>query len=289
MRSQQATLPHEILFPQSYGVHSGEPSQLYLKPAPVNHGIVFYWKDKNGSTHKIKAASEGLYSSRFFTSLGSKRGYIATIEHLMAALYVFNIDNVVIEVSSPEIPIFDGSAKVFVDAFQHGGISLQPQPKEYMRIKEVVRVENGDSFAEFFPYEGFLFDVRIDFSSKTIGKQRLLLDVTEESFAQEIAPASTFGFMKDLEKMQRAELARGANLANTIVVGLQDEVLNQEKLLWQDVFVRHKTLDAIGDVALLGRKFVGGFRSYRGGHMLNTKLVQALMNTARSYEIFLAT
>jgi UDP-3-O-[3-hydroxymyristoyl] N-acetylglucosamine deacetylase len=214
----------------------------------------------------------------------SEETRIGTIEHLMATLVGLGIDNVLVLIDGHEVPILDGSSQEFVDAIDQVGVVRQPVKRRCIRVKKTVRVSNGTSWAEFHPYSGTRFEVEIDFESKAIGRQAWVGDLTPDAFRNELARARTFGFMKDVERLWAAGLALGSSLDNSIVIGDDDRVINHGGLRYKDEFVRHKTLDAIGDLALAGARLIGCYRSYRGGHKLNAAALAALFADQSAYE-----
>jgi UDP-3-O-[3-hydroxymyristoyl] N-acetylglucosamine deacetylase len=200
---------------------------------------------------------------------------VGTVEHLLAALRGLGVDNVDIELDGNEVPIMDGSAEPFVDAIDEVGLRDLEEPRRYIRVLRPIKVEDGDSLGEIFPYNGFRLDIEIDFRSPLIGRQRLDIEVTPSSFKKKLSRARTFGFMKDVKQLWAAGRALGSSLENTVALG-DDRILNPEGLRFTDEFVRHKTLDAVGDLALAGAPILGLYRSYRGGHKLNSAMLHAL-------------
>lgn len=284
MQRFQATLEKAVSV-AGHGVHSAKPCALHIRPAPVDHGIIFVRKDKNGIRHFFPAKTEFSGPTDLCTTLGSGDIRLETIEHLMAAISAAGLDNLEIEAESNELPILDGSAAVFISAFDEAGVILQSAARRYIRVLEPVRVEAGEGFAEFLPDETMRFDIKIAFSSLAIGEQEIAFDLTPDFFARELASARTFGFLKDAERLRAMGLALGSSLDNSLVIGLEDEILNEDGKRFEDEFVRHKALDAIGDTALLGYPFLGLFRSYKGGHTLNAQAVKALLKGESAYEI----
>jgi UDP-3-O-[3-hydroxymyristoyl] N-acetylglucosamine deacetylase len=210
---------------------------------------------------------------------------VATIEHLMSACAGLGLDNVLVEIDGPEMPIMDGSAAEFVAAIEATGLVGLSSPRRYLRILQPVRVEHGRAFAELLPAKsGFRLDVEIDFDTTVIGRQRKVFDLEASAYAQEISRARTFGFMRDVEQLWKAGFALGASLDNTVAVG-DDKVINPEGLRYGDEFVRHKVLDAIGDLALAGYPIIGEFRSYCGGHRMNVRILEALFADRANYAI----
>ncbi|MEP4342035.1 MAG: UDP-3-O-acyl-N-acetylglucosamine deacetylase, partial [Lentilitoribacter sp.] len=210
---------------------------------------------------------------------------VATVEHLMAALYAMGIDNIIVEIDGGEVPIMDGSSALFVELIEATGVLKLEERRRYIRVKKAVRAEMGGSWAEFTPHEGTRFEIDIDFSSPTIGRQSWCGEVTADSFKRELSRARTFGFMRDVEFLWASGHALGSSLENSVVIGEDDKVINMEGLRFEDEFVRHKTLDAVGDLALAGAQFIGCYRSYRGGHKLNAIALRKLLAQQDAYEI----
>lgn len=284
MKRFQSTLKKPVTF-SGHGVHSGKPSRVTLNPAAADHGIVFSRVDEAGNRHLFPADTFHAGPTDLCTSLGQGNVRIDTIEHLMAALAAAGLDNLTVEVSGHEIPILDGSSAAYMQAIAQAGIKTQKSVRKYIRVLETVRVESGSGYAVFSPSDAMRFDISIAFQSAAIGEQRLVFALETEYFAREIAPARTFGFLKDVETLWAAGLALGSSLDNSVVIGPDDTVLNAGGLIADDEFVRHKALDAVGDTALLGRPFIGLFRSFRGGHKLNAEAVRALLDNPQHYEI----
>ncbi|MBB4017926.1 UDP-3-O-[3-hydroxymyristoyl] N-acetylglucosamine deacetylase [Chelatococcus caeni] len=269
------------------GVHSGKPVRLTVHPADVNHGIVFLRTGlTNGRERLIEARHIAVSATELCTVIGeSDSGAVATIEHLMSALAGLGIDNALIEVDGPEIPILDGSAALFVEAFDRVGLASQSAARRYVKVLRSVRVQQGKAFAELKPRDkGFRLDVEIDFDTPLIGRQRKIVDLSATVYRREIANARTFGFMRDVERLWKAGFALGASLDNTVALG-EDRILNEEGLRHPDEFVRHKLLDAIGDLALSGLPLIGNYHSYCGGHRLNFMVLDALFSDRANYAI----
>jgi len=217
------------------------------------------------------------------TVLGDGNGAsIATVEHLLAALRGLGVDNALIEIDSNEVPIMDGSAARFVEAIDEVGLAELDTPRRFLKVLKPVRVEENGAFGELRPYNGFHLDVEIDFDTTLIGNQRIEIEVNPGSFRRELSRARTFGFMKDVERLWAAGLALGASLENTVAIG-DDRIINREGLRYRDEFVRHKALDAIGDLALAGAPILGTYHSRRGGHRLNTLVLKALFADADAW------
>lgn len=280
----QTTIRREIVL-TGIGVHSGKPISLILHPAAANSGYNFYLNSGERWAH-IAGDFRNVSNVMLCTMISDGKGAsISTIEHLMAALRGLGVDNVDIEVDCNEIPVMDGSAEPFVDAIDEIGIRELSELRRYIRVKQAVEVtDEGGMSAVFMPYDGFKVDVEIDFDTPLIGRQRLVLDVTPYSFRREISRARTFGFMRDVKKLWSCGRALGASLDNTVALG-DDRVLNPEGLRYENEFVRHKALDAIGDLALAGAPLLGHFRSVRGGHKLNSMMLHALYNNKSAWEV----
>lgn len=268
------------------GVHSGAPVTLSFIPAAVNTGIVFNVTDGAGLRHAIKALVSEVGATDLSTKLANAEGVtISTIEHVMAAIAGSGIDNMVLEIDGPEVPILDGSSAAFLEAFDDVGLVQQSAKRRYIRILKQSRAESGASWAEFIPYEGTRYEIEIDFETPVIGRQKFAGDMYDAVFRKEISRARTFGFMRDVERLWAAGLALGSSLDNSLVIGDDNTVINPGGLRYPDEFVRHKTLDAIGDLSLAGAPFIGCFRSYRGGHRLNAAALHALLADPSAFEI----
>jgi UDP-3-O-[3-hydroxymyristoyl] N-acetylglucosamine deacetylase len=262
------------------GAHSNIPSCVTLSPAEAGCGVLFLRSD----TAYVEGRWSEVSANRLRTSLGRGPAEVSTVEHVMAALYGLGVDNAIVETSGPEIPALDGSARPIVEAIAETGIKTLAAPRRRLTVLEPVRVCEGESFAELLPAKGGLsLDVEIYFAG-AIGRQRRRLSLTPQIFSRELASARSFGFVNDAERLWKEGLALGASLENTIVLD-DDGVLNPEGLRFPDEFVRHKMLDAVGDLALAGASIVGLFRSVRGGHKLNHMLVERLMSTPSAYRL----
>lgn len=269
------------------GVHSGAPASITFQPAEAGTGIVFSRTDVDGAPVEFRAVSSHVGNTDLCTVLGNAPGRtIATIEHVMAAIYAYGIDNLMIEVDGAEMPIMDGSSEPFLDAFDQVGVVNLGVKRRYIRVTKPVRVEAGGSWSEFRPYDGTRFEVEIDFDSPLIGRQSWKGDLTPVSFRKELSRARTFGFMRDVERLWAAGYALGSSLENSVVISDDNTVVNIEGLRYEgDEFVRHKTLDAVGDLALAGAQFIGCYRSYRGGHKMNANALKALLSDPTAYEV----
>ena len=268
------------------GVHSGKAVSVHLNPADPDTGVVFSRIDLDGNAREIRALVSEIGATDLSTVLGDPAGaHVATVEHLMAALLGLGIDNVAIEIDGPEVPILDGSAAMFVDAFDQAGIEVQDARRRYIRIVKPVRIENGSSWAEFRPHNGTRFEIDIEFDSPAIGRQAFAADIDPVRFRKDVSRARTFGFMRDVERLWAAGYALGSSLENSVVIGDDHRVINVEGLRFGDEFARHKTLDAMGDLALAGARFIGCFRSWRGGHKLNAAALRRLLSDRSAFEI----
>lgn len=280
---RQRTLKN-IIRATGVGLHSGEKVYLTLKPAPVNTGIVFVRTDLDPAV-EIHGDARAVGSTNFATALCQGDVKVSTVEHLLSAMAGLGVDNAYVEVSASEIPLMDGSASPFVFLLQSAGLEEQNAPKKFIRIKKPIRVEDGDKYATLEPHSGFRLSFTIDFQHPAIGEdvQHTSFDFSTTTFVKEISRARTFGFMKDLEYFKNNNLARGANMENAIV--LDDyRVLNDEGLRYRDELVRHKVLDAIGDLYLLGHSLIGEYKAYKSGHALNNKLLLALLEQQEAWE-----
>lgn len=273
---RQTTLAGEVAL-NGTGVHTGAPVSILLSPADPDTGIVFVIPDGADGEVEIPASCHAISNVTLCTVLSDGNGSnVATVEHLLAAVRGLGVDNMRIEIDSGEVPIMDGSSEPFVDAMDEVGLRDQDAPRSFIKVIKPVRVEDGQAWGELTPHDGFLVDVGIEFATPLIGKQRIHLEITPDTFRNELARARTFGFMKDVESLWAAGLALGAALENTVAIG-DDRVINPEGLRFADEFVRHKALDAVGDLALAGAPLLGAFRSQRGGHRLNSLVVKALL------------
>lgn len=268
------------------GVHSGQPATLTLLPADAGSGIVFIRTGLEQGDREVRACHDAVIATDFATVLGDASGpLVSTTEHVLAALRGMGVDNAVVEVDGPEAPIMDGSAAPFVEAIDRAGVVELAAARRYLEVLKPVQVTMGQSSGEIRPFaHGFRAELEISFDNPLIGRQLYSLDLTPEKFRRDICRARTFGCMADVAKLWSAGYARGASFENSIVVD-QDRILNPEGLRFADEFVRHKVLDAIGDLALAGLPILGLFRSVRGGHKLNSMLLRALMADRSAWRI----
>jgi UDP-3-O-[3-hydroxymyristoyl] N-acetylglucosamine deacetylase len=284
--SKQTTLRDRVEL-NGIGVHSGAPVRVVLHPADCNTGITFLRTRLEGGRERlIEARHDRVSATELCTIIGdTATGSVATIEHLLAALSGLGVDNVLVEIDGPEVPILDGSAAPFVAAIDEVGVVRQSEGRRYLKILKPVRVEQGRAFAELRPFSrGFRLEVEIDFDTPVIGRQKKVIDLDPSTFRKEVSRARTFGFMRDVERLWKAGFALGASLENTVALG-DDGVINAEGLRYPDEFSRHKTLDAVGDLALAGLPLLGHYRSYCGGHRMNVAVLQALFADRSAYAI----
>ncbi|WP_095497758.1 UDP-3-O-acyl-N-acetylglucosamine deacetylase [Paraferrimonas haliotis] len=268
------------------GLHSGNKVCLSISPAPVNSGISLIRTDLTPNV-TVPANADLVKETTLCTALVNDQGVkVATVEHLFAALAGLGIDNAIIEVDAPEIPIMDGSASPFVFLLQSAGIKEQKAAKKYIRIKETIRVEDGDKWAEFRPHMGFKVDFAIDFDHPEIARsqQHMVMDFSAGSFVKDVSRARTFGFMRDIEYLRANNLALGGSMENAVVLD-EYKVLNPNGLRFEDEFVKHKILDAFGDLYLAGHAILAEFKAYKTGHALNNQLVRALLANQEAWEL----
>ncbi len=284
LHDYQTTLKSRVML-SGIGVHSGKAVSINLLPADTDTGIVFQHIDE-GSARDLRALISEVGGTDLCTVLGDPSGHhVGTVEHLLAALFGMGVDNLVIEIDGSEVPILDGSSANYVEAIDQAGIEVQDVKRRYIRILKPVRLESGASWAEFRPYGGTRFEVEIDFESPAIGRQSYAADITEDVFRRDISRARTFGFMKDVERLWAAGYALGSSLENSVVIGDDSRIVNMEGLRYKNEFVRHKLLDAMGDLSLAGARFIGCFRSYRGGHRLNAASLRHLLSDHSAFEL----
>jgi UDP-3-O-[3-hydroxymyristoyl] N-acetylglucosamine deacetylase len=267
------------------GLHTGVRVEMGLRPAPVDTGIVFHRTDLPDAA-PIPALAANVGDTRLSSTLKVGGASVSTVEHLMSALAGLGIDNLHVDIAGPELPIMDGSAGPFVFLLQSAGIVEQKAAKRYVRVTAPVEVRDGDKWARFEPFDGFKLDFTIDFPHPVFGSENrnVVVDFATHSYAKEVARARTFGFMQDVEAMRAAGLGLGGSLQNAVVL---DEfgVLNAEGLRYDNEFVRHKVLDAIGDLYLLGHPLIGQYTAYKSGHALNNQLARALLARPDAFEI----
>ena len=268
------------------GLHSGDTVYLTLRPAPENHGIQFKRVDVDPPV-LIRANADSVSQTTLSTCLSSPEDIqVSTVEHLLSALSGMGIDNALVECNAPELPIMDGSASPFVFLIQSAGVREQTEAREYIRITHIVEVEHEGKVARLEPFNGFRITFSIDFDHPVVdqGECKTVVDIDEASFIREVSRARTFGFMRDLDYLKANNLARGGSMANAIVVG-EDRILNDDGLRQNDEFVKHKVLDALGDLYLAGRPIIGHYLGNRSGHALNNKLLLKLFSDPSNYEV----
>src|SRR5215470_961559 len=266
------------------GLHTGKKVLMTLKPADPDSGIVFRRTDLARPVD-IPATADNVGDTTLGTTLGRGESRVSTVEHLLSAFAGLGIDNATVELSAPEVPIMDGSAGPFVFLLQSAGIEEQRQPKRFIRVKKRLRVDDNDKWAQFDPFDGFKVNFEIEFNHPIFKRrsQRASMDFSTTSFLKEVSRARTFGFMRDLEMLRARNLALGGSFDNAIV--LDDfRVLNEDGLRYEDEFVKHKILDAIGDLYLLGHSLIGAFYGHKSGHELNNKLLRELLANEKAWE-----
>jgi UDP-3-O-[3-hydroxymyristoyl] N-acetylglucosamine deacetylase len=280
---KQRTLKN-IIRATGVGLHTGDKVYMTLRPAAPNTGIVFRRTDLNPPVD-IHARPDCVGDTRLSTTLVKDDVRVSTVEHLLSAMAGLGIDNAYVELSAPEVPIMDGSAGPFVFLLQSAGIEEQNAPKRFIRIKKPIKVQEGDKWASFEPFEGFKVGFSIDFNHPIISKRtsRAEIDFSTTSFVKEVSRARTFGFMRDIEMLREHNLALGGSMDNAVV--LDDyRVLNEDGLRYEDEFVKHKILDAIGDLYLLGHSLIGAYHAHKSGHELNNKLLRSLVADPSAWE-----
>jgi UDP-3-O-[3-hydroxymyristoyl] N-acetylglucosamine deacetylase len=288
LTTRQRTLAAAISF-AGYGVHSGQPVTLTLSPAAPDSGFLIC-RDLGAGR---RTAPVAVHFSRITRTtlcttldLGDSVS-VATIEHVTSALSGMGVDNALITVDGGECPILDGSSRPFAEAILRVGLEIQPAQRKFLKIMRAVTVRNNDAFAALEPYNGRALDLEIDFDSKVIGRQRMIFDWTPRRYYDDVSSARTFGFVRDAKALRQAGYALGSSLDNSITVH-EDRILNPGGLRYEDEFVRHKLLDAIGDLSLGGLPIWGRFRSYKGGHALNAHVLSGLFSSDANYEIVTA-
>ena len=266
------------------GVHSGERASITLHPAPCNTGIIFRRIDLSGN-NEIKANYKNVTSTNLGTTLTNEAGAkVATIEHFMAAVWGCGIDNLFIDIDGPELPIMDGSSEPFIFLIECSGINVQEEPRRILEIMKPVRVEDGDKFIEVSPSKDFSIDLHVDFAHEKIGNQTFDYHSTSSSFKNDVCRARTFGFKREIDQLHKMGLAKGGSLDNAILVD-ENGVVNKEGLRYKDEFVRHKTLDFIGDIYLSGYFILGHFQASKAGHGINNKLLHKLFADKEAWRI----
>lgn len=278
----QCTLAAPILF-SGIGVHSGKRINVVLRPAESGNGVVFHRTIENRVV-SIKACSENVVDTRMATVLGCDGATVSTVEHLLAALYAFGIDNLHIDIDGSEVPVMDGSALFFSDQIRAVGVKKLRATRKYLTIRKPLHLISGEKRISVIPSRFFRVTFDIAFDHPCISLQNHCLKVTPESFSQEVAPARTFGFLQEYEYLKARNLAQGASLENTVVVG-EKSILNPEGLRFQDEFVRHKILDIIGDFSLLGYPILGHIKAYKSGHQANQAMVKQILTSSDHWKL----
>ncbi len=281
---RQCTLKN-IIRATGVGLHTGEKVYLTLRPAPINTGIIFRRVDLDPEV-EIVAHAENVGDTMLSTSLAHGDATISTVEHLLSAFAGLGIDNAYVDVSAPEVPIMDGSAGPFVFLIQSAGIEEQSAAKQFIKIKRPIKVEDGNKWAMFEPFEGFKVSFAIEFDHPFFEESSKFasIDFSSTSFVKEVSRARTFGFLRDTEALRAKNLVLGGSLNNAVVVD-DYRVLNEDGLRYDDEFVKHKILDAIGDLYLLGHSLIGAFEGHKSGHALNNRLLRALLADESAWEL----
>jgi UDP-3-O-[3-hydroxymyristoyl] N-acetylglucosamine deacetylase len=274
----------KIVRARGVGIHSGKVVNLTLIPASEDHGVVFKRLDAGGK--QVHAHSAFVNEVVLSTGLENQGVKVSTIEHLMSALSALGVDNLLVELDSFEVPIMDGSSAPFIFLVQSAGIEEQDAPKRFIVIKDNIRVENGESWAQVSPHSGFKVTLEIDFDHKKIKEsgQKLTIDFSEQSYLKEISRARTFGYERDVEMLQKQNLALGASKDNAIALS-DDDILNEDGMRYHNEFVKHKILDIVGDLFLLGGNVIVHYEGYRTGHMLNDQLLSAILSQPDAFSI----
>jgi UDP-3-O-[3-hydroxymyristoyl] N-acetylglucosamine deacetylase len=285
---QQKTVKHSVSC-FGIGIHSGKPASLTIHPAPENSGIVFVRTDIKDQPNRIKAKYDSVSKTMLGTTISNKSGVeISIIEHLMAALWGCKIDNALIELDGPEIPIMDGSSESFVFMAECAGVKTQNATREYIEITKKIRIEDNDSFIELLPSEDFSVETTIDFKDSIISKQTYSFSEKNSSFKYSLSRARTFGHQEDAEFLKKQGLAQGASMENAVVIK-DNKIMNKDGLRYKDEFVRHKLLDLIGDLYLAGAPIKGLIKSHKPGHKINNKALHVLFSDPSSYKFIKAS
>lgn len=276
----QRTIKENVAF-SGIGLHTGQRVRMELKPAAANTGLTFIRQDLNGE--RISAVPKNFSTTSYATSISNGKASVQTVEHFKAALYCLGIDNLEVVIDGPELPIMDGSAAPFIYMIHEAGVKLQTLERNVIRILKPVKITDDDKGIAIYPCDSFRVTYTIDFDHPMVGRQNRSLVITDESFTEDIAPARTFGFLKDVEMLRRNGLAQGGSLENAIVIG-ENSILNHN-LRFQDEFVRHKVLDAIGDLSFFGCRIKGHVVAHRAGHTLHIALVNKVLSNKECFEV----
>lgn len=263
------------------GLHKGNPVRLRLEPLDAGSGIVFFRSDVNVT---IPLTPDYVIDTKMATVIGNEGHFISTIEHLLSAVYAYGIDNLRVIVDADEIPVMDGSSSSFCILLDEAGIVMQEKPKKVMRIKKEVSIKEGDKYVKLMPSNDLKYDFTIKFNHPVIAEQQFIFDFSKEKYKNEISRARTFGFLHEVQYLRSKGLALGGSLENAVVLD-DKKVLNPEGLRFTNEFVRHKVLDAIGDMALLGVNFIGNYEAFAGSHDLNHRLTLELLSSPENYEV----
>ena len=286
--NQMQLLQHTLAGPAvcaGVGVHTGRRVRIAIRPAPVDTGVMFVRSDISDRDNRVPVSADAVTRTQLNTEVSNAEGVaVSTIEHLMAALCALDVDNVIVEVDGPEVPIMDGSALPFVQLLDRAGRRTQEAPRRYIEVLAPVEVREGGKLATLRPSDRFEVAFEIAFPSAAIGRQAVDLAMSERVFRDQLAAARTFGFVHEVEALRRMGLARGASLENAIAIE-GDAILNPEPLRFRDEFVRHKALDAIGDLYVMGAPVIGRFETRFGGHALNNVLVRALLADTSAWQV----
>lgn len=284
LKTHQTTIAQSVSC-SGTGLHSGLPATLTMRPAAAHHGIVFVRSDVGGADSLVPARFDLVASAFYGSTLKNAAGVeVRTVEHLMAALSATGIDNVLIEIDGPEVPIMDGSSEPFMALIDAAGIQAQAATRHYLRVLRPVEVREGDKIARLMPHDGFRIDCDIIFDAGAIGRQRFVFDVSAGAFRRDVARARTFTQAKDIEALRAHGLAQGGSLENAVVVD-GDEILNPEGVRFADECVRHKALDVLGDLALAGRPLLARFEGVKMGHAMNNKVLRALFADPANFDL----
>ncbi len=267
------------------GVHSGAPANLTVRPAAANHGITFVRTDMRDRDNVIPGKWDHVTETKLCTVLTNAAGVsVSTVEHLLSALWGCGVDNAVVEIDGPEIPIMDGSSAAFVFMIECAGVQALDMPRKFIRVKKPVVYTEGDKEARLSPSSNAVFSFEIDFASSVVGKQKYSIELINGAYKSDISRARTFGFLHEVEQLRKLGLARGGSLENAIVID-GDKILNKGGLRYRNEFVRHKILDAIGDLFLAGYQILGHFHGVKAGHAVNNRLLHALFADPSAFEI----
>jgi UDP-3-O-[3-hydroxymyristoyl] N-acetylglucosamine deacetylase len=278
----QATIAHPVLI-SGIGLHSGQRIQLSLRPADAGTGVVFH-RATGDRIVSIEAVSANVTDTRLATVIGRAGATVSTIEHLMAALTAFGIDNLHIDIDGPEVPILDGSAAPFAHLLQNAGVRTLARRRKYLAIRRPITLDEGEKRIHIIPSRFFRLTSEISFAHPCIASQSRSFRLAADSFRKDIAPARTFGFLHEVEHLKSIGLAQGGSLDNAIVIG-EDRIINPEGLRYQDEFVRHKILDAIGDFSLIGYPILGHVKSHKAGHDINHRMVEKILASPESWQL----